>query len=113
MHELSIAQSIIDILHEQMKIHKLSRVESVGLRIGKLRGVEIESLNFGFGVLTEGSPLEGAQLEVEEVPMEGRCVTCGQRFALENWLDDCPFCRATEVELISGKELDIVAIEGE
>jgi hydrogenase nickel incorporation protein HypA/HybF len=112
MHELSIVQSIIDTLHEQMKIHKLSRVESVGLRIGTLRRVEIESLSFSFDVLTQGSPLEGARLEVEEVPLAGRCVACGKSLALENWFDDCPFCGETEVELITGKELDIVAIEG-
>lgn len=112
MHEFSIAQSIIDILHDQMKIHNLLKVESVQLRVGVLRNVEIESLSFSFNTLTAGSPLEGARLEVEEVPIKGRCMQCSQEFTLNNWLDDCPLCGGARVEVISGKELDIVAIEG-
>ena len=113
MHELSIAQSIVDILLDQMKIHGLSRIESVSLRIGALRAVMVDSLSFSFCVLTSGSPLEGARLEVEEVPIQGHCLECGQEFTLETWMDDCPLCRAARVEITSGKELDIVAVEGE
>jgi len=113
MHELSIAQSIVDILNDQMKIHNLSKIESVGLRVGVLRNVEVESLSFSFTVLISGSPLEGARLEVEEVPIRGRCMECGQQFTVVNWLDDCPLCGGPRVEIISGKELDIVAIEGD
>jgi hydrogenase nickel incorporation protein HypA/HybF len=112
MHELSIAQSIVDILNDQMKIHNLSRIESVSLRIGALRAVVVESLSFSFNVLTSGSPLEGARLEVEEVPLRGRCMECGQEVTLETWMDDCPHCRGARMEIVSGKELDIVAIEG-
>jgi hydrogenase nickel incorporation protein HypA/HybF len=113
MHELSIAQNIVDILHEQMKIHNLSKIERVTLKVGALRNVVIESLSFSFGVLTSGSRLEGAHLEVEEVPMGGRCMSCGGEFTVRNWLDDCPLCQGVRVEITSGKELDIVAIEGE
>ena len=113
MHELSIAQNIVDILHGQMKIHNLSKIESVSLRVGVLRSVVIESLSFSFHVLTSGSPLEGARLEVEEVPIRARCMECGQHFTLKNWMDDCPLCRGPRVEITSGKELEIVAIEGD
>ena len=112
MHEFSIAQSIVDILHDQMRIHKLSKVESVKLKVGVLRSVEIEPLTFSFSALTAGSPLEGARLEVEEVPIKARCMKCGQQTTLSHWLDDCPLCGGARLEIISGKELDIVAIEG-
>ena len=113
MHELSIAQGIVNILHEQMKIHHLVTIQRVELRIGVLRGVETASLNFGFDTLIAGSPLEGAQLEIIEVPIQGRCVQCGQHITLKGWLDDCPLCSGSRVEIASGKELEIVAIEGE
>ncbi len=113
MHELSVAQSIVEILHDQMRIHNLSRIETVSLRIGVMRAVVLESLSFSFAVLTSGSSLEGARLEVEEVPMRGRCTACDQEFTLKNWVDDCPACRGARVEIISGKELDIVAIQGD
>ena len=113
MHELSIAQGIVNILHEQMRIHNLATIQSVDLRIGVLRGVEIASLSFGFDALIAGSPLEGARLNVSEVPIEGRCLQCGRHITLKSWLDDCPLCSGSRVEVVSGKELEIVAIEGE
>ncbi len=113
MHELSIAQGIVNILHEQMRIHNLATIQSVDLRIGVLRGVEIASLSFGFDALIAGSPLEGARLNVSEVPIEGRCLQCGRHITLKSWLDDCPLCSGPRVEVVSGKELEIVAIEGE
>jgi hydrogenase nickel incorporation protein HypA/HybF len=113
MHELAIAQGIVNILHEQMRIHNLGTIQSVDLRIGALRGVEVASLNFGFDSLIAGSPLEGARLNVTEVPLRGRCLQCGQPVPLKSWLDDCPLCSGPRVEIISGKELEIVAIEGE
>jgi hydrogenase nickel incorporation protein HypA/HybF len=113
MHELAIAQGIVDILHEQMRIHHLVTIQSVELRVGVLRGVEIASLNFGFSALTADSPLAGARLDVSEVPIQGRCVQCGQHITLKSWLDDCPLCSGSRVEIVSGKELEIVAIEGE
>jgi hydrogenase nickel incorporation protein HypA/HybF len=50
---------------------------------------------------------------VEEVPVRGRCMECGQQFNVKNWLDDCPLCGGPRMEVTSGKELDIVAIEGD
>ncbi|MBW2057099.1 MAG: hydrogenase maturation nickel metallochaperone HypA [Deltaproteobacteria bacterium] len=113
MHEFSIAQSIVQILQDQMRIHGLSKIETVRLRIGAMRSVQTDSLSFSFDVLTAGSPLEGARLQIEEVPMGGRCTECGKRFTLNNWTDDCPFCGAALIEIVSGKELDIVAVEGD
>jgi hydrogenase nickel incorporation protein HypA/HybF len=113
MHELSIAEGIVNILHDQMRLHRLSKLERVELRIGALRGIEVASLRWSFDVLAAGSSLEGARLDIDEVPIRGRCAQCGRRLTLEHWTDDCPFCSSSQVEILSGKELDIVAIEGE
>jgi hydrogenase nickel incorporation protein HypA/HybF len=112
MHELSIAQSIVDIVMEQMNIHNLSRVESVALRIGALRGIVVDSLNFGFDETIRETPMEGAKLVVETVPLRGTCLTCRQEFSMDDWSGDCPWCNSLTVEITSGKELEIVWIEG-
>jgi len=112
MHELSIAQSIVDILLEQMKTHHLSRIESATLRIGVLRAVDRESLGFSFDLLAAESPLRGARLDIKEIPMQGHCLECGQEFPMEHWLEDCPSCDGPRVEVVSGKELEIVGLEG-
>jgi hydrogenase nickel incorporation protein HypA/HybF len=111
MHELSIAQNIVDIVLDQMKVHSLSNIESVMVRVGVLRGVSVESLSFGFDVAVKETPMEGAKLVIETVPIRGRCITCNQEFTIEHWLDDCPFCSSHTVEITSGKELEIAGIE--
>jgi hydrogenase nickel incorporation protein HypA/HybF len=113
MHEMSIAQSIVGIVLDQMKAHDLSQIESVKLRVGALRAVDRDSLGFSFELLTADSPMAGARLEVEEVPIQGRCAKCGHEFIMNHWMDDCPTCEAARVEIVTGKELDIVAIEGD
>ena len=112
MHELSIAQGIVDILLEQMRTHNLSSIASVRLRIGSLRAVDKESLVFSFDLLTADSPLKAARLDIEDIPMQGRCVQCSQEFLMGHWLDDCPSCGSARVEVISGKELEITGLEG-
>lgn len=113
MHELSIAQSIADIVLEQMKVHGLAKVEAIHLRVGALRGVVMESLDFGFSFVTQGTPLEGSVLRAEEIPLRGRCLACGQEFPMDSWLSECPSCHEVQVEIISGKELEVDGIEGE
>lgn len=113
MHELSIAQSIADIVLDQMKVHGLTKVETIHLRVGVLRGVVMESLHFGFGFVIQGTPLEGAVLRAEEILLRGRCLACSQEFLMNGWLAECPQCRENRVEIIAGKELDVVGIEGE
>lgn len=113
MHELSIAQSIADIVLAQMKKHGLTKVEAVHLRVGALRGVVMESLHFGFEFVIQGTALEGAVLQAEEIPLRGRCLACSQEFSMESWLFACPSCHEVHVEVTSGKELEVVGIEGE
>jgi len=82
MHELSIAQGIVDILFEQMRAHDLSEIASVSLRIGALRAVDKDSLGFSFDLLTADSPLRGARLDIEDIPIQGRCLQCSQEFLM-------------------------------
>ena len=112
MHELSIAQSIMEIALDQMKTHGMSKIETILLRVGALQGVVEDCLSFGFDLLARETPLQGARLVFEKIPIRGRCLTCGQEFTMGHWIDDCPFCSTSRVEVTSGKELEIVQIEG-
>jgi hydrogenase nickel incorporation protein HypA/HybF len=112
MHELAIAQNIVDIVIDQMKVHGLSKIETILLRVGVLRNVVKESLSFSFDLAVRETPMEGAKLVVETIPIRGRCITCNQEFTMDYWLDDCPFCQSLTIEITSGKELEIVEIEG-
>ena len=66
MHELSIAVSIVDIAQEQLSRHGGERVRAVHLELGPLAGVAREALLFSFGLASEGTPVEGSQLIIED-----------------------------------------------
>ena len=112
MHEMSIAVNIVDIVKLELAKNEASQLKSIKLKIGKMSAVEPESLSFCFGAITEGTDMEGARLDIEEVPIRGRCRNCSAEFELDRYFSTpCPGCGGASSELISGKELDIVSME--
>lgn len=114
MHEMSITISILETVRGQMAKSGVERLKSVKLRIGEMTAVEPESLRFCFKACTDGSPWEGAVLDIETVALTGRCSGCNVVFVLEHYFSSvCPHCGGTAADLISGRELDIVSMEVE
>ena len=111
MHELSIANSIVEIAGEHARQQGGGRVSGVVLRIGRLSCVHENALRSSFDLVTEGTPLAGASLTVIEVPVRIWCPTCQaevelpgiQRFA-------CPACGHLSGDIRAGRELDIESI---
>jgi len=112
MHELSIVESIIDIVLAEMLKNHISKVESISLKIGEMRQVVPDALYFSFECLRKNTPLADAKLKIENIPIKGRCHQCHHEFILKNWLDNCQNCGANQIEIISGKELEIAELEG-
>ena len=113
MHEMSIAQSVLDIILQESQTHKVNRVLSVALRVGELSAVETESLRFCFELLSKGTLVEGARLEIERVQVTCRCQDCGSDFSVEELIFFCPSCQGTKVKMLSGRELSIESFEAE
>lgn len=114
MHEMSITAGILEVVREQMTKSGAEKLKNIKLRIGVLTAIEPESLRFCFEACTEGSPLEGAAIEIETVPLTGRCSGCDKVFVLEEYFSSaCPHCSGTAAALNSGRELDIVSMEVE
>jgi hydrogenase nickel incorporation protein HypA/HybF len=111
MHELSIAQALIEQVEAVRAAHDGRAVVAVGVRIGSWRLVVQESLDFYYQTLTRGTALEGSRLEVENVQARGRCRRCGEEFPVEAPLIVCPACAAVGGELVQGQELDLVSVE--
>ena len=112
MHELSIAQSLLDIVLQEAERHGVKKVIRVGVRVGAFSAVVPSALTFSFDLIKENTVAAEAQLAIEEVPLEGRCQDCGQ--ALENMdspIVDCPACGSNKIELTQGRELTIAYIE--
>lgn len=113
MHEMSIAQSLIQIIREEMTRHNVARLKSVRLHIGQLSAVVPESLSFCFSIMTEGTALEGTELIMDIVPLLGSCRDCGRRFEIENYVFECPACKSKWVDLLAGQELQVSEMEVE
>ena len=111
MHELSIAQSLLEIVEQEASPFENARVVSVKLRIGKLSGVVPDALRFAFEVITKGGVAEGASLNIEEVPISIKCHQCQKVFVSEDPFMICPHCEGWDVEMVSGKELEIKELE--
>lgn len=114
MHEMSIAQHIIQIADEQLgKLDGPGELTRVNLKVGRLRGIIPESLEFCFSVLAKGTRLESAELHIEQVPVRIVCRCCGAALDLEAPLFACGACGAVDVQVVSGEELEIESIEVE
>ncbi|MBU0733396.1 MAG: hydrogenase maturation nickel metallochaperone HypA, partial [Proteobacteria bacterium] len=111
MHEMSIAQSLLDIIKEEMRKHNARLVRSVRLNIGQLSAIVPESLSFCFNVMTSGTELEGAKLIMEIIPLRGTCKECRREFEIKNYAFECPFCSSSQIDTIAGQELSIVEME--
>ena len=112
MHELSIAQELIEIVEEAARDAGAARVEAVNLRLGRLSGVVADALLFAFDVATDGTLLEGAALVIEDVPVLIYCEACDQNRVLEDVRAfQCPECGSPAGAVIQGRELEVRSVE--
>jgi hydrogenase nickel incorporation protein HypA/HybF len=110
MHELAIAQAVIAIAGEHAAGR---RVNAVYVKVGRLRGVVPAALEFSFALAAEGTPAEGARLEIEAVPAAGVCRRCGAESELDGFPFACGACGGLDLELIRGEELLVDSLECE
>jgi hydrogenase nickel incorporation protein HypA/HybF len=112
MHELSIVSSIVDTVTESIVAFPGARVLEVRLRVGALASVVVESLEFCWGIATEGTPLAGARLAVKTLPVVIHCGPCGRDVELAGVQSfRCPQCGELGIDLRQGRELEIDSIE--
>lgn len=111
MHELSIAASIVEAVTETAAGYPGSKVREVRLRVGALASVVEDSLQFCWGIASEGTPLAGAALVVHALPVVIHCGSCGidEEIGVQSFR--CPRCGAPAADLRQGRELEIESIE--
>jgi hydrogenase nickel incorporation protein HypA/HybF len=114
VHELSIAMSLVEIASEQAAEIGGPRIEAVHVRLGALAGVVEEALRFSFDAAARGTPVDGARLVVEGVPVAILCAGCGAERVLDEPLRfRCPVCGAPAADVIRGREIELTALEVE
>ena len=113
MHELSVAQSILDNALRHAEEMGFQRILSIHLKIGRLSGIEVESLRFCFEVLSADTMARSADLAVDLLPIRGKCRQCAREFELEEVDFFCPGCHNRDIEVVSGTEMLMEKMEVE
>jgi hydrogenase nickel incorporation protein HypA/HybF len=108
MHELSIADAVVEIATRHAAGRRVVRVD---LRVGHLRQVVPDSLMFAFELVSAGTELEGAELVIEEVPALVRCGGCGAETTLVEFPAHCAACGSFDVAVAGGDELLVDSLE--
>jgi len=108
LHELSIAESIVRIASRQADGRRVTKVQ---MKVGHLRQVVPSALAFSFELVADGTPVEGAELAMEEVPAVGRCRECEVESQLDNFPLQCRVCGGFDLEILGGEELLVESLE--
>lgn len=111
MHEMSIVQSLISIVKEEMVKNNATMLRSVRVNIGEMSGIVPEALKTCFEILIAKSDMKGAVLKMDTTPLIGYCRKCKEEFKVIEYTFSCPECTSTDIDIISGREMNVVELE--
>lgn len=111
MHELSIAENILEMVNQNVPIEELHYVRNVKVKVGEMSGVVADSLEFCFQAITSETELKNSKLVIEHIPFVVSCNSCKNNFTNNTGIRICPTCCGSDTTVISGLELEVTEIE--
>jgi hydrogenase nickel incorporation protein HypA/HybF len=111
MHEMALAESVIQIVEETAGRNSAACVRAVWLEVGRLSHVEPEALRFAFDVVKRNGLAHGARLEIVATEGTAWCMKCSQTVALARFGDACPRCGSYQLQVTAGDEMRVKEIE--
>lgn len=112
MHELSIALSIVDGALEELRRQNAIEATVLFLRVGRLCGVDKESLLFSYDIATQNTPLARSRLMIEDVEIRIFCANCQAERPTRSFpLMRCTECDSPAERVLQGQELELRAME--
>ena len=111
MHEFSLAIDLVEQLTEVMIRENATKIVEINIVMGAMSGVERVPFEFAFPQAAQDTPLEGAVLHIEEVPLVLKCSDCNKETETDELLMICPLCNSVSVEITQGKEFLIKSME--
>jgi hydrogenase nickel incorporation protein HypA/HybF len=113
MHEMGIANSVLEAVRTEMGLHPGTYPCKVGVRIGEIAAIDQEALRFCFEAIIQETDLASLELGIEVCPRRHRCQNCGREFRVRDYDSRCPQCGGIETVCISGDELELAYLEVE
>ena len=104
--------SLIDTACEKAALMGNVRVDALHIRVGPLSGVVASALEFSFTVAKAGTAISEARLIIEETTLVARCDQCDKNVEVDSPQHlRCPACNAATPDVVSGHELEFIAME--
>jgi len=113
MHEMSLAEGVLQVIEDYARKEGYRRVKTVTLEIGRLSGAEPEAMRFCFDAVVRGTLADGAALEIVETEGSGWCLACGKTVPVAARYDPCPDCGGYQVQATGGMEMRVKELEVE
>lgn len=114
MHEMGIAIEVMKIAMSHLPDQGRGlRVKSLNLKIGRLTAIIPQSFRMCMEIATKDTQLEGAEINIEEVPLKVICTECGEESELNDPSFSCPKCESVKLDILSGRELTLESLEVE
>ena len=107
MHELSLAQNIIETVKQNVTADELTKVREVIVEVGAFSGVVADSLKFSFEAITSGTELNDAVMTIVDIPFCLKCNDCGNETSTEIPMLLCSICGSSNTQIFSGDELRV------
>ncbi|MCC7310517.1 MAG: hydrogenase maturation nickel metallochaperone HypA [Sulfuritalea sp.] len=111
MHEMALAEGVLQLIEDAAREQDFVRVSAVWLEIGQLSGVEVEAMKFCFDAVTRDSIAAGATLEIIAVPGTGWCMACARTVPMAEVFGACPQCGGYQMQVTGGTEMRVKELE--
>ena len=113
MHEMSLCESVMQVIEDHAQRQGFSRVNTVWLEIGDLAGVELEAMRFSFEAISRNTLADRARLEIVELPGQAWCMPCALTVTVHQRFAQCPKCGSYQLQVTGGNEMRIKELEVE
>ncbi|MFA6122085.1 MAG: hydrogenase maturation nickel metallochaperone HypA [Sideroxydans sp.] len=111
MHEMSLAESVREIIEDASRQQHFQRVKTVWLEVGKLSCVEQDAMRFCFESVMKDTIADGATLEIVETEGKGRCPRCGNEMQITTLYEACDKCGSYGLQVIAGDAMRVKELE--
>ena len=111
MHELPVAQSILEIALRHASQAGAIRVTDLHLVIGQFASIVDDSIQFYWEIIAKETPAEGARLHFRRIPAQMHCQQCQTTFPLGSDDFTCPDCGGDKIQVVAGNEFFLEAID--
>ena len=110
MHEYSLAEEVLKIAGEEAAKNNARMVSEIAIEVGDLSGVDTGAFHSALELLSEGSILEKARLNIIRIKGKGFCRSCNHEYEMEQRIDTCPVCGSLPSEIRGGHEFRVVSL---